>query len=531
VAIVQSKEFIDKSATAGTYYKYRVKAVDIYGNEAASWITTSSGVTCSSISSELLELDGRLSNLSFSDLLGYLNSGQIDDDTIIARMILAGEIKTLHMDVDEIVANSAWFGKIVANHIATNAITADKILAGEITANKLEALLKIASGKAIQAGPDNDNYSMLSTGFERTKEFPAKVYTVELKLRFLYLYSGLGFYIKYAFYDKTAWDGYYSGTANFRIQATSGDENTWQEITLRSNMPEFFNWGYQAVGTSLEDFRIALLIESEQGFKFSEADFFINGVHIGGLHTQSEWQNAENTLVSENTSYGPDDGGYMSCTVYYQDLSTAFGISESPITLSKVVPTILRSGEVLFDGTETSKLVCFGLELEPSQYEIILIPNKYIVSKTDWTTDTHNYRLRVEHRKAETSPYGWFWVDYFIESYASDAEVSHGDSPLLTDTYQTMFTGGSTMVHASADVYHWGAFNVFKQQVWHTYPSPGARTVQAKDDGSTTIDWGDGTTTTISTAGGVHLRNMTEYRTGMMRLPINGKVHWILFQT
>jgi hypothetical protein len=67
-------------------------------------------------------------------------------------MILAGEIKTLHMDVDEIVGNSAWFGKIVANHIATDAVIADKILAGSVTANKLEATLDLSVGRKIVVG-------------------------------------------------------------------------------------------------------------------------------------------------------------------------------------------------------------------------------------------------------------------------------------------------------------------------------------------------------------------------------------------
>jgi len=152
IAVVQSKEFIDKNVVAGTYYKYRVKAYDIYGNAATNWVATTSGVTCSSISSELSDLDTRLTNLDFSDIAGYIAGGQITDDTIIARMILAGEIKTLHMDVDEIVGNSAWFGKIVANHIATDAITADKIYAGSVTANKLEATLDLSVGRKITVG-------------------------------------------------------------------------------------------------------------------------------------------------------------------------------------------------------------------------------------------------------------------------------------------------------------------------------------------------------------------------------------------
>ena len=107
VAIVQSKEFIDKSATAGTYYKYRVKAYDIYGNSATNWVATTSGVTCSSISSELSDLETELSgldseltaletelnNLQFADIGGTITEVQIGDDTISAPKLKAKSVK------------------------------------------------------------------------------------------------------------------------------------------------------------------------------------------------------------------------------------------------------------------------------------------------------------------------------------------------------------------------------------------------------------------------------------------------------
>jgi len=203
VAVVQSKEYIDTNVVEGTYYKYRVKAVDIYGNQATNWITTSTGVTCISVQGELDDLqsqitanDGELSalntdlsnlqtqvnNLDFSDLGGNILQTQISDDTIISPMIAANQIKTLHMDVDEIVGNTAWFGKITAdhiganqittnhlnvdeitsnsawfekvttNHIAANAVTANEIAAGTITTNELEATMNLRAGQSIQVG-------------------------------------------------------------------------------------------------------------------------------------------------------------------------------------------------------------------------------------------------------------------------------------------------------------------------------------------------------------------------------------------
>ena len=203
VAVVQSKEFIDKNVTAGTYYKYRVKAVDIYGNEAASWITTSSGVTCSSIASELAELEGELTtldgeltglagelttleseldNLQFADIGGTITEVQIGNDTIsapklkansvesakiaagavVAEKIYAGAVTTAKLSAGAVTAekiyagavttDKLYAGAVVASKIAANAIEANHISAGAITANKLEATLDLLVGRQIRVG-------------------------------------------------------------------------------------------------------------------------------------------------------------------------------------------------------------------------------------------------------------------------------------------------------------------------------------------------------------------------------------------
>jgi hypothetical protein len=162
----------------------------------------------------------------------------------------------------------------------------------------------------------------------------------------------------------------------------------------------------------------------------------------------------------------------------------------------------------------------------------MLIPLQYELSKTSWTPDTHVYKLHLECRKAQESPYGWFWLDFFMEEYSSDPNVYHSDSPWLTSSYQDLFTGGGTMTQVDLNLYDWGVFNIFKQKVWHEYASAGSRTVQAKVFGGvTTISWGDGTINDIKTFGGVRLKNITEIRSSVAKKPIAGKVNWILFQT
>jgi hypothetical protein len=222
------------------------------------------------------------------------------------------------------------------------------------------------------------------------------------------------------------------------------------------------------------------------------------------------------------------------CLVLYIIQDSILRLLESP----KVQQTFknssyyIESGEVLFDGTETSKLVCFGLELAPSQYEVVLIPTQQEISKTTWTPDTHNYKMHLDCRKAQESPYGWFWLDYYVEEYSSNPNVYHDDSAELTSTYQTLFVGGSTMTSAEVSVFHWGNFNLFKQRAWHQYASAGARTVQAKVvSGITYINWGDGSVSEIDTFGAVHIRNIIEYRSASTTKPLTGKVNWILFQT
>ena len=186
IAVVQSKEFIDKNVVAGTYYKYRVKAYDIYGNAATNWVATTSGVTCSSISSELSDLETQLSgldsdltaletelsNLQFADIGGTITEVQIGDDTISApklkansveaSKILAGAVTTeklyaLAVTAEKIAASAVvsdkiYAGAITAEKIATDAVTANKILAGSVTANKLEATLDLSVGRKVVVG-------------------------------------------------------------------------------------------------------------------------------------------------------------------------------------------------------------------------------------------------------------------------------------------------------------------------------------------------------------------------------------------
>ncbi len=185
--IINANEYIDKAISIDTDYWYRVRVVDIYAN-TSDWVTISAVVSAYSVDSDLSTLDGKLTTLEgdlsdldtkideldFTDIEGYLQAGQVTDDLIIARMILAGEIKTIKLDVDEIVGNSAWFdkittnhlnvdeivgneawfGKIVADHLAVDSVTAAKIKAGEITANKLTALLELEVGQRIKIGTD-----------------------------------------------------------------------------------------------------------------------------------------------------------------------------------------------------------------------------------------------------------------------------------------------------------------------------------------------------------------------------------------
>ncbi len=169
IAVVQSKEFIDKNVVAGTYYKYRVKAYDIYGNGSPSWITTSTGVTCSSISNELSILDGELStleselsNLQFSDIGGTITEVQISDDTVSAPKLKANSVEAAKIAAGAVIAEKIgasavtteklYAGAVVAAKIATDAVEANHIKAGSVTANKLEATLDLSVGRKVVVG-------------------------------------------------------------------------------------------------------------------------------------------------------------------------------------------------------------------------------------------------------------------------------------------------------------------------------------------------------------------------------------------
>lgn len=209
VAIVQSKEFIDKSAAAGTYYKYRVKAVDIYGNEAAAWATTTTGVTCTSISSELSDLDGELSglagelstlkseleNLQFADIGGTITEVQIGNDTISAPKLKANSVETAKINAGAVTTEKLYAAAVTAEKIAAGAVTTEKlyaaavtalkiaadaveanhIKAGAITANKLEATLDLSVGRIIKVG----DYVQIGKGVGPTGKTGDGIYVSE----------------------------------------------------------------------------------------------------------------------------------------------------------------------------------------------------------------------------------------------------------------------------------------------------------------------------------------------------------------
>ncbi len=102
---------------------------------------------------------------SFSWLTGFLNSGQVDDDTLTGRMVNDGEIDTPHIThsaitfdrIDHKAVTETKIGDsaITTPKIDTNAIISDKIQSEEIKANNIDASAVTAmkvDANAISAG-------------------------------------------------------------------------------------------------------------------------------------------------------------------------------------------------------------------------------------------------------------------------------------------------------------------------------------------------------------------------------------------
>lgn len=168
VATVKGTFFIDRSAIAGIYYKYRIRSVDNYGN-TSEWQTATSGKKTTSISSELSTLNGELSSLQtalndleFADIDGSITSIQITDNAISAPKIAANAVEAAKIKAGAVIAEKIgagaitteklFAGAVTADKIAANTITANEIKAGEITTNELAAALSLRAGQTIEVG-------------------------------------------------------------------------------------------------------------------------------------------------------------------------------------------------------------------------------------------------------------------------------------------------------------------------------------------------------------------------------------------
>ncbi len=158
IAIPHDNWYHDKTAVAGTYYIYQVRAAKenaVY----SSWSSPSVQKTPWSISGALDDLGEDISTLGgkISDLEEIkedLPSGTeptvIGDNQITTGMLRAGIVETAKMNVLEIAGNEAWFGKVTAGHVGTNEIVANtaNIKDGVITNAKISSVdaAKITTG-------------------------------------------------------------------------------------------------------------------------------------------------------------------------------------------------------------------------------------------------------------------------------------------------------------------------------------------------------------------------------------------------
>lgn len=159
IAIPHDNWYHDKTAVAGTYYIYQVRAAKenaVY----SSWSSPSVQKTPWSISGALDDLgedistlDGKISDLEEikEDLPSGTEPTVIGDNQITTGMLRAGIVETAKMNVLEIVGNEAWFGKVTADHVGTNEIVAN-------TANIKDAVITNAKISSVDAAKITTGY-------------------------------------------------------------------------------------------------------------------------------------------------------------------------------------------------------------------------------------------------------------------------------------------------------------------------------------------------------------------------------------
>jgi hypothetical protein len=441
-----------------------------------------------------------------------------------------------------------------------------------LTSNNLE--IKSGVSPYIKLGTDTDNYALTDRGLLRTLPSAEKIQSIKLEVRYksdeLFKFAEVPEISFSTDAGKTwsEWRGcaFYKTFPDSASSSSSGDYPEVGEWTWITFDPEFYEWGKNIIGQSLADLYLIIRFpNTDPEIAIQKAILYINSKEVGVLEGVN-WSSraAEDT---DNVAYTNDGivsadgtnpyyweqnktiGNYAPFTYAgggYNDLpfvglsgeGSAFDLDYGD-ALTRRVATVLASDEVTFSGEEgeISKFISFGVQLPPSSYEVVLFPTSWEYTKPGIDINSFAYSLFLHANKYT----GSFEIENYIQANAEDDIINHGsiNKPIEVTPITVLQGSGTTKV--SIRVSHFGGLNIYAGTLTHSYESSGDNlgnyTVKAYKTRSglythtLVITWGDGTSSQMEgLLGAIRLSDITEYKSNMDKIPIRGKVRWMVFE-
>ncbi|MDI9367548.1 MAG: phage tail spike protein, partial [Thermotogota bacterium] len=441
----------------------------------------------------------------------WISDAQLGNDTSITASTFRSKFAAYYEGRQQLLNK---FARFFAENVGSGYTEID---GGKITS------FEILAEKYIQAGSDEENYRLTSTGLSFRRLIAARVNK---------LYASAS---SSAAYDRVI-EIWYRFTAN-RSDA-SPDWSSWYHGG-DSPYSSWFQWWIDSTeaiyGADLTDFamQFKFVVHSTSSSKsnLDEWNVYINDELVLGLDSYAQWVNNKDASSSGITV---NAGGYIEPTNYssygtYITKPSSIVVEYTPeLDVSKVMHSI-HQDEIYFDGSSGNmkQRIWHNKHIDPSRYNVILNEVYSEIQSSSFSSSTSYIRY------TDITPY----EDYFdIEFCAVQGLlVTEHDDVVVGElgdvgSWKTIATLSSA-TKIEFDIFHKGILNVFHSHISHEYSSAYTGTVKAMLSslgGNLYISFDGDTTAEITitdTGGAVRAKNIKSWSSGT-KIPLKGNFRY-----
>jgi len=441
----------------------------------------------------------------------WISNAQLGNDTSITASTFRAKFAAYYEGRQQLLNK---FARFFAEQVGSGYTEID---GGKITS------FEISAAKYIQAGSDDENYRLTSTGLSFRRLIAARVNEIRV-------FGSCG-----AAYDRVI-EVWYRWTEN--QSDASPDWSSWyhaDDLTLSSAFQWWIEPSDPIYGADLTDFamQFKFVVYSTSSIKstLDKWNVYINDEFIVEIDSEAQWTDNKD---ASSSGISVDDDGYIEPTNFSSSgtyITTAASIRtdiEPELDISKVMHAI-HQGEIYFDGSSGNikQRIWHNKHLNPQRYNVVL-NEVYSEMQSASFLDSTSYTRHIDINPGE---------HYF------DIEFCAVQGTLITQ-YDDVVIGKlgdfgdwkviaalSSATKIEFDIYHKGMMNVFHSHISHEYSSAYTGQVWAKLTslgGTLYISFDGGTTTHITitdTGGAVQAKNIKSWSSGT-KIPLKGNFRY-----